>query len=177
MTTAHRPVDPSTLRVEPLIDAIALEGFSCGEAEIDRNIPKCCEWHAIYSRRVFCAFLPDEKTACGFYCIGISASESKYLDQKLVRASGGKNYVPFIYLHYLAVSRDLQNNRVGTILLMHALARCSLVIKNIGIHGVALHALNDRAAGLYDRYGFREYSKSRYPFMVLPALSVLDLFP
>lgn len=175
--TAPHPVDIKKLRIEPLADASALEGFSCGESEVDRNVEKCCKWHETYIRRAFCAFLGTEKSSCGFYCISISASESKYLDEKLVRASGGGNYIPFIYLNYLAVSSPYQNNQIGTILLMHALARCAYVIKNIGVHGVALHALNDRSAGLYDRYGFREHGKNKFPFMILPALSVLDLFP
>ena len=177
MTTVPLPVDTEKLRIAPLDGAKMLDGFSCGEHEIDRNIRKCCEWHETYSRRVFCAFLGTEELACGYYCISISASESKYLDQKMVRDSGGQAYVPFIYLNYLAVGLDYQNNGIGKILLMHALERCSYVIKNIGIYGVALNALNDRAAGLYDGFGFREFGKNKYPFMVLPARTVLDIFP
>lgn len=177
MTTARQTVDIESLRIVPLADSNQLNDFSCGESEIDRNVTKCCGWNDIYRCRVFCAVLGDKTNACGFYCIGISASESKYLDENIVRASGGRNYVPFIYIHYLGVRSELQNNKIGTVLLMHALERCSYVIKNIGIYGVALNALNDRAAGLYDRYGFRAYGRHRYPFMILPALSVLDLFP
>ncbi len=61
--------------------------------------------------------------------------------------------------------------------MMSALEKCANTIRNIGVYGVALNALNDRSAGLYDRYGFREYGgKAKYPFMILPAQSVLDLF-
>jgi len=58
------------------------------------------------------------------------------------------------------------------------LERCALVIRNIGAYGVALHALTDDSAAFYDRYGFRAKSSERakWPLMVLPARSILDLF-
>lgn len=177
MTTAPQSVDIENLRISPLVDRKVLEDFDSGENEVDRNINKCCDWHVRYRNRVFCAFLTDQEVAVGYYCLGISATESKYLDETIVRSHDTFGYVPFIYLNYLAVRSEYQNNKIGTILLMNALERCALTIKNIGVYGVALHALNDRSAGLYDRYGFREYGdRKKYPFMVLPAQSVLDLF-
>lgn len=177
MTTAPQSVDIKNLRIEPLDDHEALKDFDSGENEIDRHIATCCDWHQKYRRRTFCAFLSDEKIAVGFYCLGISATESKYLDDEILRSSDGHAYVPFIYLNYLAVRSEYQNNKIGTILLLNALDRCAHTVKNIGIYGVSLNALTDRSAGLYDRYGFREYGgRNKYPFMVLPAQSLIDLF-
>ena len=177
MTTADRPVDLQKLRIDSLVTPDVLGEFISGEDEVDRNVEKCCKWHGQYRNRVFCAFLPDICSAVGFYCLGISASKSKYLDQDVVRASGGRAFVPFIYLNYLAVRSEYQNRRIGTLLLLNALDRCALTVKNIGIYGVALHALTDRAAGLYDRYGFREHKPSgKFPFMILPSQSLIDLF-
>lgn len=177
MTTVPQSIDFNNLRIEPLDDNEALRDFDSGENEVDRHIAKCCDWHKKYRHRTFCAFLSDKKIAVGFYCLGISAAESKYLDDRIVRASNGHAYVPFIYLNYLAVRSEYQGKKIGTILLLNALDRCAHAIKNIGIYGVALHALSDRTAGLYDRYGFREYGgRSKFPFMVLPAQSLIDLF-
>ncbi|MCH7692165.1 MAG: GNAT family N-acetyltransferase [Proteobacteria bacterium] len=177
MTTAPQPVEIKNLRINPLNDPDELRDFDSGEHEVDRHIEKCCDWHGRYRNRTFCAFLPNQELAVGFYCLGISATESKYLDDEIVRSHGSFRYVPFIYLNYLAVRSEHQNNKIGTVLLMNALERCAHTILNIGIYGVALHALNDRSAGLYDRYGFREYGeRKKYPFMILPAQSVLDLF-
>lgn len=176
MTTAH-PVDVKKLSVQSLADPEALSGFVSGEAEIDNNIEKCCSWHERYRCRTFCAFHPGIDFALGYYCMGISATESKYLDHSIIQDSGTFGYVPFIYLNYLAVRTEYQNNKVGTVLLLNALERAANTIRNIGVYGVALNALNDRAAGLYDRYGFRALDEQhRYPFMILPARSVLDLF-
>ena len=101
----------------------------------------------------------------------------EYLDEEILRANESYKFVPFIYINYLAVQSEYQNNKIGTILLMNALQKCAHTITNIGIYGVALHAISDRVAGLYDRYGFRQCGKSsKFPFMILPAQSVLDLF-
>ncbi|MCI0555767.1 MAG: GNAT family N-acetyltransferase [Anaerolineae bacterium] len=178
MTTADPPIDLKTLQIEPLGDSRCLMNFDCGEQEVNRGITRCCEWHGKYRNRVFCAFLPGMEFAVGFYCLGVSAHESKYLDDSIVSANGARAFVPFIYLHYLGVQSEYQKKGIGTLLLLNALERSSLTIKNIGIYGVALHALTSRSADLYDRYGFREHKGSpKYPFMILPAQSVIDLFP
>lgn len=176
MTTARQSTDITNLKISHLDDPSVLSSFDSGEREVDRNIEKCCDWHGRYRSRTFCGFLPDQKLAAGFYCLGVSATESKYLDPEILKSHGTFKYVPFIYLNYIAVRIEYQNNKIGTILLMNAIERCSHTIRNIGIYGIALNALNDRSAGLYDRYGFRECGKrSKYPFMILPAQSVLDL--
>ena len=178
MTTADHHVDLKKIRIELLGDPQHLEEFDCGEQEVNRGIERCCEWHVKYRNRVFCAFVPDFDFAIGFYCLGISAHESKYLDDKIVSTSGARAFVPFIYLHYLGIQLEYQNKGIGTLLLLNALERCAITIKNIGIYGVALHALTTRSADLYDKYGFREHKDSpKHPFMILPAQSVIDLFP
>lgn len=175
MTTV--PLDIRSVRIALLSDHDWLAGFDSGEAEIDRNIDRCCERHAAYRARTFCAMTEEHSRACGFYTLGISAHDSKYLSEEIISANEGRSFVPFIYLSYLAVRKHLQNQRIGTLLLGHALSRCAQVVREVGgVYGVALHALTDRATGLYDRYGFREYGqRTRYPFMILPAQSLIDL--
>jgi hypothetical protein len=68
-----------------------------------------------------------------------------------------------------------QSQKIGTLLLGDALFRCAQVVKNVGVYGIALHALTTRAADLYDKYGFRAYGKSKYPFMILPVQTLIDL--
>ena len=113
--------------------------------------------------------------AYGFYSLGVSAADSKYMRMDLVTVGDERSYIPFLYLNYLAVRREFHGQKLGTLLLMNALTRCEQVARNVGVYGVALNALNDRAAGLYDRYGFRAYDKAKYPFMILPIQSLFDL--
>ena len=180
MTTAATKVDIQRLRIVPLPSAAAFDDFHCGEREIDRNLPKCCEWHACHRARAFCAYINGDPTLYGFYCLGQHAHEARAVEGFFERASDDtRSFVPFIYLNYLAVREGLRRQKIGTILLLNALERCAAVIRNIGAYGVALHALTDDAAALYDRYGFRSKSSgsAKYPLMVLPAQSILDLFP
>ena len=168
-------MDIQLLRIVPLLDRTALSDFHSGESEIDRNIEKCCDWHSRHRARVFCACIDGNPTAYGFYCLAISASTSPDVKKEMVRISDERAYVPFVYLNYIAVRAEHQNQKIGTLMLMNALSRCGQVVRNVGIYGIALHALTDRAARLYERYGFRQISEMKYPFMILPTQSLIDL--
>ncbi len=180
MTTADPTLDfRQNLKIVPLPSASAFENFQCGESEIDRQFGKVCHWHAVHRSRVFCAYLADDPTLYGFFCLGLHAHDSDKVEGFFSRAVDDKrSFVPFIYLNYLAVRQGFRRRKIGTMLLMSALQRCALVIQQIGSYGIALNPLNDDAASLYDRYGFRtkKGDKSKRPLMVLPAQSVLDLF-
>jgi GNAT superfamily N-acetyltransferase len=127
---------------------------------------------------VYCAYLPDEPHMYGFYCLGLHAHDAKTIAGFFTSASDdARNFVPFIYISYLAVREGWRRQKIGTVLLLNALDRCAIVIKNIGAYGVALHALTSDSAALYDRYGFKAKNPSeKTPLMVLPAQSVLDVF-
>jgi hypothetical protein len=59
---------------------------------------------------------------------------------------------------------------------MNALTRCRMVVDNIGVYGVSLHALTERAYRLYYKYGFRQHAEAnRFPFMILPTKSLIEL--
>jgi ribosomal protein S18 acetylase RimI-like enzyme len=124
---------------------------------------------------MFCAMIGDWHQAYGFYALGISAADSKYLSGEILQGTEDRSYIPFIYLNYLAVQSEYQNQKLGTLLLIDALTRCANVARNVGLYGVALNALSDRAAGLYDRYGFKAYGRQKFPFMVLPIKFLFDL--
>jgi len=180
MTTAAQAPNLKQLRIVPLPSDSAFSNFRSGEEEIDRNLAKCCEWHSCHRSRVFCAYLPDDPVLYGFYCLGLHAHDAESIGGFFARASDDvRSFVPFIYLNYLAVLEGWRRKKIGTVLLLNALERCAIVMRNIGAYGVALNALNDDAAALYDRYGFRSKNEGRHkhPLMVLPAQSVLDLFP
>jgi len=175
MTIVLPPLDIRAVRIVPLASRGVLTDFESGEREIDRALGKCCDWQEKHRVRMFGAMIEGCDYAYGFYSLGVSAADSKYLALDLVKVGDERSYIPFLYLNYLAVRRDFQGRKLGTLLLMNALTRCELVARNVGVYGVALNALNDRAAALYDRYGFRAYDKAKFPFMILPIQSLFDL--
>jgi ribosomal protein S18 acetylase RimI-like enzyme len=176
MTIVLPTPDIRNLRIVSLPDVEALVEFDSGEKEIDRNVARCCERHAKHRSKVFCAMADGYTAAYGFCCLSISASESKYLSEEIVRANEGRAFVPFLYIDYLAVRKEFQEEQVGTMLLMNALTRCEQIVRNVGVFGLALNALTERSARLYERYGFRAYDeRARYPLMILAAQSLIDL--
>ena len=180
MTSAAPTLDVKQLKIVSIPSDTALTSFYSGEDEIDRNLYKCGEWHTCHRSRTYCAYLSDDLNPYGFYCLGQHAHDLRYAAGLFERASDdARSFVPFIYLNYLAVRQGWRRQKIGTMLLLNAIERCSVVIKQIGAYGVALNALTSDAAALYDRYGFkaRDASRAKYPLMVLPARSVLDLFP
>ena len=115
--------------------------------------------------------------AHGFYALGMSATETKHLAGAIIHSAEDRAYVPFIYLNYIAMREELQNQKVGTMLLMNALTRCAQVARNIGVYGVALNALTQRAGSLYEKFGFRAHDDKKFPLMILPARSLFELVP
>lgn len=175
MTTVLPTPDIRNLKYQPLIDPAAFAGFECGEDEIDRHLDKCWEWQAMHRARIFCAHVDGVPEAYGFYCLGILAHDHKGMDADIVRASEGRKYVPFIYVHYFGVRSEHQNKKIGTMLFGNLLDRCTSVVENVGVFGVALNALTPRAVNLYHNYGFRQRNDTKYPLMILPTQSLLDL--
>jgi ribosomal protein S18 acetylase RimI-like enzyme len=123
--------------------------------------------------------MPEVPEAYGFYCLGITASDSKELGQEfgaeIAEANDYRQYIPFVYVHYIAVRQEFQNQRIGTMLLGNMMQRCGHIVRNVGVLGIALHALTTRALKLYEGYGFRQFNELRYPLMVLPTQSLIDL--
>lgn len=176
MMIVRPPVDFKKLSIRHLGDATCFSGFESGEREIDSKIMKCCEYHNIFRRRVFCAFYDQEELCCAFYCISILTSTTSSIKHILSLVHQSRNYIPFVYLHQIGVKKDMQNRGIGTALMMHAIARAAFAANNIGVFGMALNALNDRSAGFYDNLGFKAYDeKARFPFMVLPAQTLVKL--
>ncbi len=60
-------------------------------------------------------------------------------------------------------------------LLGNLLSRCGYLVRNVGVFGIALNALTPRVVTLYQRYGFRQRSETKHPFMILPTQSLIEL--
>ena len=58
----------------------------------------------------------------------------------------------------LAISRGYQGTGVGGDLLWHALHRSERASQDIGSVAVIVDAKDDKAAGFYERYGFRRFN-------------------
>lgn len=180
MTTAAPALDLRQLRIIALPSERALDNFRSGEDAIDKYLQKCCEWQQCHRARIFCAYIGADPVPYGFFCLGQHAHDSETMGRFFTRATDDvRSFVPLIYLNYLAVREGFRRRKIGTMLLLNALERCAIAMRQIGAYGVALNALNEVSFKLYEKYGFRSQNpeRQRYPLMVLPAQSIIDLFP
>lgn len=175
MTIALPTPDIRSLKFSSILNSSTFLDFESGEREIDRNIEKCCEWHAQHRARVFCAYMDGTQEAYGFYCLGISASDAKYFGDDISKANDYRSFIPFIYVNYFAVRKEFQRLKVGTMLLGNMMSRCGYLVRNVGVFGIALNALTPRVSSLYEKYGFRQYTETKYPLMILPTQSLMEL--
>ena len=119
------PANPDDLRIVALSDAEILDGFTCGEDDVDRHIPKCCGWHGEYTNRTFCMFLAGVPKPIGFYCAGVVAHSLRHLKHRSFRFWQRSDYVPFVFLHYIGIHADYQGQGYGTILLYNMLSKAA----------------------------------------------------
>jgi GNAT superfamily N-acetyltransferase len=92
-----------------------------------------------------------ETVVKGYYTITSGAVSFKVVPENLLR-----HPVPVVLLARLAVDRTTRGEGLGAMLLLHALKRAQDVSEQLGMHAVAVDALNDSARAFYLKYGFTE---------------------
>jgi GNAT superfamily N-acetyltransferase len=170
-------MDLSAVRISPLTSKDSLRRFTCGEQEIDSwACNKAAKWCGQNRTKVFTAHSEKQSAAWGFYSLSCATEDGNKLTSQQDR-SIWTSTVPLVYLGYLAVSKPLQNNGLGKLLLIDALRRAHHVSTHVAFYGVGLRSLNDRTTKLYEKYGFGiARNEDHHPLMILPIWSLDDLF-
>jgi ribosomal protein S18 acetylase RimI-like enzyme len=169
-------LDLKSIQINTLSADFKIDKFRCGVDEIDRWVKgKAQKHHKLNRTKVFCAFLPGSLTVSGFYCLSFSSEDANKVGAQhrdIYRPTG----VPLIYITYLAVVRGLQNQGLGSFMLLDALRRAYLVSQHVAFYGVGLRSLNDRTTKLYTKLGFGAVDDEQFPLMILPVWTLNDLF-
>jgi ribosomal protein S18 acetylase RimI-like enzyme len=168
-------LDLKSIRISGLNKSVDLSGFNCGEQDIDSYIrKKCWKAHETNKNKVFYAHFETGVAILGLYTLSLSIESANKLvgDEKNLY----KEQFPAVYLGQLAVLRGYQDQGLGTILLLNALQRAHFISRNVAFYGVALRSLNDRTTALYAKYGFTKREDVAHPLMILPVMSLRDLF-
>ncbi len=74
--------------------------------------------------------------------------------------------IPIALLARLAVDSSHQGKGLGAELLRDALSRVQLASAQVAVRAVVVHAIDDRAAGFYERFGFRALTCTPRTLMV-----------
>jgi GNAT superfamily N-acetyltransferase len=178
MPANRPPLDIHNVVIRTLADTDGFADFTCGVSEIDDWCrSKAADSDRRHKSRVFCATLNDSRQVSGFYSLSVRGSDAKHVGAEIARDFNESGFVPFVYIDYLAVRRELHRRQLGTIILMDALHRCSGLIRNMGCAGIALNSLTPQATAWYESFGFRRRQRgmAQFPLMILPAQSLLDL--
>ena len=138
---------------ELLTAAHAIDGFACGEAELDEWLKRRALGNQISgATRTFVVTDPNGSVH-GYYAIAAGAVSHQIATSNIRRNM--PDPVPVIVLARLAVDQRSQGSKLGPALLQDAINRAVGVSANAGVRAILVHALNERAKGFYQHYGFQ----------------------
>jgi GNAT superfamily N-acetyltransferase len=66
-------------------------------------------------------------------------------------------FAPCIYLGMLAVRWDLQGNKIGYALMMHAFGQTLKAAEHVGVYALTLEAINESKAQTYTKWNFQRF--------------------
>ena len=111
----------------------------------------------------------------GYYTIATAMEQRAALPTAKLRR-GMPDQVPLLLLARLAVDAGFQGLGLGADLLADALRRCVAASEIAGARAVVVHAIDEKAAAFYTRYGFTA-SPLGDLVMLMPMETVRSLVP
>ena len=133
---------------EPLGDHDRVS-FSCGTPELDDYLHRQASQDA--KRKVAAPFVmvDQERRIAGYYTLSAYSVRAAELPPELAKRLPKYPLIPATLLGRLAVSRDHQGQKLGTILLMDALHRSWKNTAEVASVGVVAEAINEAARKFY----------------------------
>jgi len=135
------------------------KAFDCGESSLNTYLYRYARQN-IKNRinRVFIASPVDaEKTIMGYYTL--SAGSISADDLPLAQKRRLPNYpIPVALLGRLAVDKQYQGQRLGSILLADAVQRVEQASEILAVYAIVVDALNPSVAEFYQSFGFVPFS-------------------
>ena len=130
-------------------------GFRCGIDELDYYIGKVARQHAEKGiSRTHVLVCDENKTVIvGFYTLAPCEVEGSILDDPRARRLP-EHPIPACKLGRLAVATEFQEQGLGELLLMDAMSSFLDAAEKIGMIGLFVDAISEKAAGFYEHYGF-----------------------
>ncbi len=157
--------------VEPIQKRHERKTFSCGKDELDEYLRHYARKNdALGLGRTYVAVQPGQVVVKGYYTIAPGAVAFGDLPGHL--ASRLPRYpIPVVLLARLAVDESVQGRGLGKLLLLDALNRSLEVARELGVHAVAVDAIDDDARSFYLKYGFESLEDERlHMFLSIKAI-------
>jgi GNAT superfamily N-acetyltransferase len=128
--------------------------FSCGNSTLDTFL------HSLVSQyekrrlgRTYVAVRSGERRVLGYYTLASGAVSFENLPPRAGRKLP-RHPISVVLLARLAVDGTVRGQGLGGLLLADALRRCVALAEQLGIHAVAVDAIDESARTFYERHGF-----------------------
>lgn len=151
------------------------EAFTCGNAALDGWFRRIAKQHARKGiSRTYVALDPGKpNSVLGFYSLTVGEAETETMPAAFAKNLPRK--IPIVLLGRLAVSTQVQKQKIGRNLLVNALQRTVRVAFQVGISAILVDAKDKRAVAFYEHFGFQLLPDSPHR-LVLPIKTAIDLF-
>lgn len=145
MTPQHpRPIEPSDNTT----------GIDSGEASLDRYLAdRALTNHLANLGRCYVCIDAETNKVLGYYTLSAVAVEHANLPGKVRR--NAPNPVPAVLMGRLAIDAKAQGSGLGRFLVRDAILSTLAAADRIGVRILLVHALHERAAGFYEKLGFK----------------------
>jgi GNAT superfamily N-acetyltransferase len=141
-------LSPRLLRADDLLD-----DFDCGEESPNLWLrERATDNEALRASRT-CVSMTSDARLAGYYTLSSFSLARGRTPSRLGR--GQPDPIPAVLIGRLAVDTRFAGERLGRMLLLDALLRAHAAAEYVGIRAIVVHALHERAAGFYLRFGFR----------------------
>ena len=153
-----------TERYDPARHDVA--GFACGKEPLDRWLHRYAgQGERRDATRTFVA-AGEGGTVRGYYTLVAGQIEHAEATEAVRKGLSRHFPIPVAILARLAVDARSQGQGLGTRLLHDALERIGRAAQEVAVRAVVVHAIDDAAAGFYERYGLRGLSAAPRSLMV-----------
>lgn len=153
----------------PLASSHDLSTFDCGNDALNSWLRR----HALRnqeSRAARCFVVAVRDRVVGYYALAAGSVVQAEATGKIRRNM--PESVPMALLGRLAVDKSAQGFGVGAGLLQDALLRVVQASDHLGIRGVLVDAIDDKAAAFYMKFGFRP--SGALPLKLMVTLSEIE---
>lgn len=141
-------------RPRPIQSADDTNTFDSGEESLDRYLrDRALTNHLADLGRCYVCLDEETGVMLGYYTLSAVAIGRSELSGNARRNT--PNPVPAVLLGRLAVDGTAQGTGLGTFLVRDAILSTLAAADRIGVRILLVHALHERAAGFYEKLGFR----------------------
>ena len=164
------------LHIEPLGDHDRA-AFSCGSEQLDRYLKQQASQDARENVAVPFVLVTPKKRVVGFYTLSAAAIQADDLPPELLKKLRLPRYpeLPATLIGRLAVNAAFRGQRLGELLLLHALKRSWMSSRQVASLAVIVDAKDEPARQFYLRYDFLTFPENEHR-LFLPMQTVGKLF-